>query len=563
MKPLTELFQEISKISEELQQERFSSKINDALSNYQEGRFIVAAVGEFKRGKSSLLNALLSKKIFPVGALPLTSVITVAQYCDKDEVYIYFEDGTHKNITLSQLEDFVTEKGNSGNKLKVRVALIKTPLEFLSSGIKLVDTPGIGSVIEKNSEVTKKFVPAIDVALVVSGYEPPLTSDELKLITEVEKEASNIVIVLNKSDIPDEKTKKEVEKFTLNVLEQKGIKNSEFFSVSANTKKDLSAENQIDKLRDFLLDMAKSSSKTIIEESAKRNLLKFSAELLQFVEIEIFSLTEPSISLEKKIKEFQDKISDLDIWILAAKTKAIESFKIDSGAFEEAKRNIEYEAFDELKRLEIPKMPKIKFRKAIKEKTRLIAKAFSKKYSENTHSLIEEIEAKRETALKREFEEIGKRIKKAGAESFGITQMDFEIETFQSNKKKVIFEFVEKKSALELSDFIFSVVDLILPKSFVFDSALAEGGRLLKEWMRENFGRISEATVEELDEMTRKQAAFFEEKLKETAREIESAIEEGIKKKKKGEESVRSEIDKLTEIKKRLTDIKSSLERNE
>src|SRR5713101_8280435 len=45
-----------------------------------EGRFYVACVGQFKRGKSTLLNALIGDPILPAGVAPVTSVVTVIRY---------------------------------------------------------------------------------------------------------------------------------------------------------------------------------------------------------------------------------------------------------------------------------------------------------------------------------------------------------------------------------------------------------------------------------------------------------------------------------------------------
>lgn len=555
MKPLSRFFQEISEISKELQQKNCQIKINNALKNYREGKFIVAAVGEFKRGKSSLLNALLSKNMFPIGVLPLTSVVTVAQYGEEEEYLVYFEDGSFKKTTLPEIETFVTENGNSGNRLNVKVALIKAPLPLLSNGIKLVDTPGIGSIIERNSEVTREFVPEIDVALAVSGFDPPITADELRLIKEIEKEASNIIVILNKSDTVDEKTKEDVERFTRKTLDENGIKNYQLFSVSANPKNNLDTDTKIDDLRNFLIDLSRLSSKVIIEESAKKTLAKLSEELLQFVEVEMFSLIEPSLSLEKKISDFQEKIADLDIWILAAKTKSLDSFKIDPRSFEEIRIDLENKAAEETKAIKIPNCTKNKIRQEVKEKVRKIAENYCEKFGESAFKLIDEIEQKREIVLRKEFEEIEKRIKRAGAESFGLAFGDFEMEVFVKNKKRNVFEFVETKGALNFSDFLSPIFDFFLPRNLVYENALEESKNLLKEWLRENFGRIKESFVEDLDRMTLKQASFFENKLKETANNIEMAIEEGKKKKDKDEASVKDEIEQLKKTKQKLLTI--------
>jgi dynamin family protein len=46
----------------------------------REQRFYVACVGQFKRGKSTLLNALVGRPLLPTGVVPVTSVPTVLRY---------------------------------------------------------------------------------------------------------------------------------------------------------------------------------------------------------------------------------------------------------------------------------------------------------------------------------------------------------------------------------------------------------------------------------------------------------------------------------------------------
>lgn len=559
VKQLSPFFKEVLEISMQLGKMRYLQKIKDALDNYEKGNFIVAALGEFKRGKSSLLNALISKKIFPVGVLPLTSVITIAQYGEKEEAFIYFDDGTFRQIDLSELKEYVTEKGNSGNKLNVRVALIKAPIELLFNGIKLVDTPGVGSIIEKNSEVTKRFVPEIDVALIVSGFEPPITADELKLIKEAEKEISNKIIILNKKDLLDEKQREEIEKFTLKTLEENNIKNYKLYSVSANPKNETNIDTKIDEVRNALLELVRSSSNTIVEESAKRTLLKTISELIQFSETEIFSLKEPSFSLENKINEFQKEISAIDLWIIAARVKTLEAFKINPKELEEIKNDLQYKALEKIRKIEKIETPKRRLRREITEFAKKIAYSICKDFNEKVQNLISGIKEKREGFLRKEFKEIENRIKKAGAEIFGVNISDFEMEFYNKTYNPEAFEFVEKTQALDFSEFVLPILDLFLSSSFILEREIKRAEELLKNWLRENFGRITESFIEDLDEMTRNQTLFFENKLKEIAAEIQFAIDEGKRKKAEGELAVASEIKKIEEIKQKLSKIKDAI----
>src|ERR671931_2633899 len=76
----------------------------------------VAVVGEFKRGKSSLINALLGREVLPVGVLPLTAVPTVLER-GEEALLVEYADGRREAHGLDQIAQFVTEGAKPGNGL--------------------------------------------------------------------------------------------------------------------------------------------------------------------------------------------------------------------------------------------------------------------------------------------------------------------------------------------------------------------------------------------------------------------------------------------------------------
>jgi len=113
----------------------------------------VAVVGEFKRGKSSLINALLGREVLPVGVLPLTAVPTVLERGVPGCV-VEFADGRRDAHHLAQVGRFVTEEANPGNALGVARVVVRLPAPLLDQGVRLVDTPGVGSVHGHNTLAT-------------------------------------------------------------------------------------------------------------------------------------------------------------------------------------------------------------------------------------------------------------------------------------------------------------------------------------------------------------------------------------------------------------------------
>jgi len=145
-----------------------------------EDRFTLAVLGQFKRGKSSLMNAVIGREILPAGVLPLTSAITVLKYGPAERLVVHREDSIFpEELPVSSLSDYVTEKGNPANRKKVKTACVELPVPFLRRGIEFVDTPGVGSAIAANTATTYAFLPECDAVLFVTSVDTPMTSLEL------------------------------------------------------------------------------------------------------------------------------------------------------------------------------------------------------------------------------------------------------------------------------------------------------------------------------------------------------------------------------------------------
>ena len=139
-----------------------------------EGRFYVACIGQFKRGKSTLLDALVGERILPVGVLPVAAVPTVIRYGTSRSARVRFRAGPWKAIAPEQLRQYVSEEDNPENMKGVVGVEVLCPNPLLAGGMSFVDTPGLGSVFAGNTAATQAFVPYIDAALVVVGADPPI-----------------------------------------------------------------------------------------------------------------------------------------------------------------------------------------------------------------------------------------------------------------------------------------------------------------------------------------------------------------------------------------------------
>ena len=115
-----------------------------------DGRYLVMVVGEFKRGKSSLLNALIEQRLFPVDADVATATVCTLSWGETPRAVLHLlpdaEDEAPpppKTIGLSEVSRYATEQGRAkGDPPVARIDMV-APIPQLESGLILVDTPGI------------------------------------------------------------------------------------------------------------------------------------------------------------------------------------------------------------------------------------------------------------------------------------------------------------------------------------------------------------------------------------------------------------------------------------
>lgn len=166
----------------------------------------VVVAGEAKRGKSTLVNALLGRDVVPSGVVPLTAVTATIRHGPSDLVVARFADGVLRELPLSALPDLVTEQGNPGNRRGVGGVTVQVPAPLLAGGLELVDTPGVGSVHEHNTTEAMTALERMDAAILVLTADPPISASERAFLREIRERAVAVFCVLNKVDRlePDE-----------------------------------------------------------------------------------------------------------------------------------------------------------------------------------------------------------------------------------------------------------------------------------------------------------------------------------------------------------------------
>lgn len=294
----------------ELGSERVAGEATALADRLAEGRFYVACVGQFKRGKSTLLNALVEDRVLPAGVVPITTVPTVLRYGEKRRARVRFAGGSWTDIAPEELMDYVSEEHNPENAKGVAGVEVFVPSALLADGMCFVDTPGLGSVFAGNTAATHGFVPHIDAAIVVVGADPPIAGEELTLVEQVGKQVQQLLVVLNKADRTSEEDRRVAAPFTRNVLEKRlGRPVGPIYEISAFERLEKKQANwDWDALVAGLRRLADESGRTLVRAAGERGLRRLGDELLAVTLEEREALVRPIEESERRIAAMRETI---------------------------------------------------------------------------------------------------------------------------------------------------------------------------------------------------------------------------------------------------------------
>lgn len=170
----------------------------------------VAVVGRFKAGKSSFLNHFTNRSILPVGVVPVTAVVTEIRFGPVQKAAVHFMDGRVDKLAVESISQYVSERENPENTKRVQLITVELPGLERFRGLKFVDTPGLESALLHNTEEALKWLPNVGLALVAVSVDPPLSQQDLELLTRLYRFTPNVTVLLTKVDLIDTDERAEV-----------------------------------------------------------------------------------------------------------------------------------------------------------------------------------------------------------------------------------------------------------------------------------------------------------------------------------------------------------------
>jgi len=230
---LVSMFEKLSPL---LNMDESLERIRPAINAFRAGKCTLVVIGEIKKGKSSLINALLGlKNVLPVSSNVATATVFRVVYGPKrrnvvllrsrpdsetevtpDDItvdYIIQENDRLANqkivlreieVSDEELDLYGTEDGNPRNEKGVDHIRIEVPSEILKSGLEIIDTPGLGGLMKLHADITWNYIPKADAVLfVLESVQSPFTKDEQIFLEAIKKATPLIVFAQTKIDVVD------------------------------------------------------------------------------------------------------------------------------------------------------------------------------------------------------------------------------------------------------------------------------------------------------------------------------------------------------------------------
>jgi ribosome biogenesis GTPase A len=545
----------------------------DLKEKVRSNAFNLVVVGQFKRGKTSLINALLGAEILPVAVVPLTSIVTIMTWGETLRIKVYFNDGKISEIKSESLVDYVTEKGNPKNVKDVREVVLTYPSPYLKDGVRFIDTPGVGSIYQHNTDVAYQYLPKSDAALFLLSVDQPMSKAELDFLMDVKEYSNKIFFVLNKADYLRENDLNESIEFSKNGLKEAMGSEVKLFPVSARLALEGTASKSGELMEKSMLPLfSKDLNRFLMEEkgnvlilSVTNNLLRSISQAKLELELELKSLTTPLEELKEKIQAFENKKGDV------AQVKRDFEILLEGEVSRLTKGQLE----DDLQRFVKDLMPhelahlteQFELNKGLSLKD--LRSALEEAVIDHVRQAFVTWRAMEDERLAKAFETICKRfitkinetvdeLMRYSSELFSVPFDTVKAEALWSVKSSFYYKFKEQPVGIAI---IASTLTLALPKFIGDKIVLKKMQEYLQRVVTMQAARAGTDFEERLDKSTLDFRWEMFQKIDATIEGIASAIEKGMTQRSKGAQEVEERKRLLAETTGKLDEIKGRLVR--
>lgn len=294
--------------------------IRSILADVQANNISILVCGEFKRGKSSFINAFLNEELCPTDSGIATSVVSIIKYGAERKVTRFFSDPSFNELKQEEIPFDSIENYAKGTSLEVdntMMLVIEIPSSKLENGLTLIDTPGVGGLDPRHLYLTLYALPKADIVFFMMDAGEPMSSTELDFYkNKIIEYSKKNVIVFNKTDL---KPKDEIDQLIRDakdkISEYCGVEVPLVIPVSSthwkmyNTtgSEKMRLSSHCDEVNEVISTIIPEYRKSLVN-SAKDLLVKDVQDILQNVQFQLNQMEKPN---EEDAILFNQKLAEL------------------------------------------------------------------------------------------------------------------------------------------------------------------------------------------------------------------------------------------------------------
>lgn len=194
----------LEEICTSLKMENYAGELHDLKDRIKNREFTVGILGEFKRGKSTVINALLGKEIVPADVLPATATLNRIRWDSEPHACINFKNGSSRQAEIGELANYITKitAESEATAESVEDAEVYYPCSFCKNGVQIIDTPGLNDD-ERMDKISEEVIPELDAVIFVLAADSPLSISESDFIRNkiMLSDLGRVMFVVNKIDL--------------------------------------------------------------------------------------------------------------------------------------------------------------------------------------------------------------------------------------------------------------------------------------------------------------------------------------------------------------------------
>lgn len=165
--------------------------------------FSVGIMGEFKRGKSTVINALLGEEIAPADVVPASATLNRITYGLNPKATIVYKDGCNEEVPVDKIADYVTKitEGAAATAELVEQAVVEYPCQFCQNNVEIIDTPGLNDD-ERMDAISEAVIPKLDAVVLVLSAGSPFSKSEAEFVRNklMTSDVTRLIVLVNRID---------------------------------------------------------------------------------------------------------------------------------------------------------------------------------------------------------------------------------------------------------------------------------------------------------------------------------------------------------------------------